>query len=68
MARDGKKGQVGWVTQIFIRFPRVFPSELSHDSHGLKALKGPQKLMMSQTIQARAVTDGSGVNGLKSDA
>ena len=24
--------------------------------------------MMSQTIQARVVTDGSGVNGLKSDA
>lgn len=39
MARDGKKGQVGWVTQIFIRFHRVFPSELSHDSHDLKALK-----------------------------
>lgn len=27
------------MTQIFIRFHRVFPSELSHDSHGLKALK-----------------------------
>jgi len=35
MARDGKKGQVGWVTQIFIRFHGVFPSELSH---GLKDL------------------------------
>lgn len=42
MTRDGKKGQVGWVTLIFTRFHRGFPSELSHDSHGLKALKGPQ--------------------------
>lgn len=42
MALDGKKGRVGWVTKIFTRFHRVFPSELSHDSHGLKALKGRQ--------------------------
>ena len=49
MVLDGKKGQVVWVTKIFTRFHRVFASDLSHDSHVLKALKGPQKLMMSQT-------------------
>ena len=26
---DSRIGRVGWVTKIFTRFPRVFPSELS---------------------------------------